>query len=279
MSMNFALIGKGGVGKTFVAAHLSLAMAESGLRTLLVGCDQKHDTHRMLTRQPMSSLMDELRVRGFVHDELPLEAVAVFHSEHLHVMELGASPLLSGSYSTVLDEAFQTFDALDLWNRYDCIVFDVTEERFDGSHMALFRRVERGLLIMDESPESMFITNRMMRAALIGAHEFKTRLKLIGLVNNRSTHPQRFEQFAETTRLFPLLSIPQHPWLATLKPRQENLFTAQNLPPDAKAVREGFVTLSNLVRGVNPSILPLNPLFDEDMWRLAAGMINTPPAN
>ena len=270
MSMNFAIMGKGGVGKTFVAAHLALALAETGLRTLLVGCDQKQDTRRQVTPEPMSCLMDELRVRGFVHDELPLEAVAAEVTEYLHVMELGASPLLSGTYATVLDEAFQTFDALDLWDHYDCILFDVTEERFDGSHTALFRRVERGLLVMDETPESMFITNRMIRASLIGAHELKSRLKLVGLINNRSTHPERFRSFAEATRLFPLLSIPEQPWLAGLKPRHEHLFMQAGLPPEAKAVRDGFITLSSLVRGVNPSILPLNPLFDEDVWRLAA---------
>ncbi|MDH4247461.1 MAG: hypothetical protein OEW39_06570 [Deltaproteobacteria bacterium] len=269
MSMNFAIMGKGGTGKTFIAAHLATALAQTGLRTLLVGCDQKQDARRHLTREPISCLMDELRVRNFVHDELPLEAVVVAVTDHLHVMELGASPLLAGSYANVLEEAFQTFDALDLWKTYECILFDITEERFDGSHTSVFRRVERGLVVMDESAESMFITNRLMRAALIGGHELKTRLKLIGLINNRSSHPERFLHFAETTRLFPLLTIPVLPGVSALKSRHETLFTVETRSPQAEVVRQGFVTLSNLVRGVNPSIFPLNTLFDEDVWRLA----------
>ena len=40
MTRTLAILGKGGVGKTFVAAHVAMSLGYMGLKTLLVGCDQ-----------------------------------------------------------------------------------------------------------------------------------------------------------------------------------------------------------------------------------------------
>ncbi|MFW5636511.1 MAG: AAA family ATPase, partial [Thermodesulfobacteriota bacterium] len=46
--MKIAIYGKGGIGKSTVAANLSAALAESGQRVLQIGCDPKHDSTRLL---------------------------------------------------------------------------------------------------------------------------------------------------------------------------------------------------------------------------------------
>ncbi len=44
--------GKGGVGKSAVAAALSLALAEAGRRTLLLGIDPRENPHEWLGGAP-----------------------------------------------------------------------------------------------------------------------------------------------------------------------------------------------------------------------------------
>ena len=44
-----AIYGKGGIGKSTVAANLSMAFREQGLRVMQVGCDPKRDSTRTLT--------------------------------------------------------------------------------------------------------------------------------------------------------------------------------------------------------------------------------------
>ena len=60
------VFGKGGVGKTTVAASLSILYHQHGSRVLHVGCDPKHDAH--LKHSPdgsVQTVMDEfIRLRG-----------------------------------------------------------------------------------------------------------------------------------------------------------------------------------------------------------------------
>ena len=44
----FALYGKGGIGKSTTSANVALALAESGLKVMLVGCDPKADSTKLL---------------------------------------------------------------------------------------------------------------------------------------------------------------------------------------------------------------------------------------
>jgi len=45
-----AIYGKGGIGKSTIAANLSMALREQGLKVMQVGCDPKRDSTRSLTR-------------------------------------------------------------------------------------------------------------------------------------------------------------------------------------------------------------------------------------
>ena len=48
--MNIIVIyGKGGIGKSTVAANLSVSFAKDGHRVLHIGCDPKRDSCRLLT--------------------------------------------------------------------------------------------------------------------------------------------------------------------------------------------------------------------------------------
>jgi nitrogenase iron protein NifH len=62
MTEQIALYGKGGVGKTTLAANLSAALAEAGKRVMLVGCDLKSDTGTLIHgRSQTITLLDYMR--------------------------------------------------------------------------------------------------------------------------------------------------------------------------------------------------------------------------
>ena len=57
-----AIYGKGGIGKSTVAANLSAALAESGQRVLQIGCDPKHDSTRLLLNgRVVTTVLDYMR--------------------------------------------------------------------------------------------------------------------------------------------------------------------------------------------------------------------------
>lgn len=61
MPRSLAFHGKGGVGKSTVVSHMTVALAQTGRRVLQVGRDPKHDSSRNLIKTfPPFSLMDLL---------------------------------------------------------------------------------------------------------------------------------------------------------------------------------------------------------------------------
>lgn len=268
MSRTTAILGKGGAGKTFVATHVAMSLGYMGVKTLLVGCDLKGDSLRALSSEERPSLMDALQVLRFAYDELSLSDLTAKISDYVDVLELGAPQLLNGHFGNVLDEAFHTFDLHQVWDAYDQIVFDVTEERFDGNITPLLRRVENAIAVTAETQESMFIVNRLVRAVLIASNEMSAPTKLLGVINNRSVNPVTFEDYTEKTRLFPMLTIPDLEELGNLRRFHRTLLTLDREPPHLKPIVDGFVQIADMLR-VDPMVLyQLSPLPDTEIWKL-----------
>ena len=64
--MKLAVCGKGGIGKSTIAAHLSLALSRRGKKVLQIGCDPKHDSTFSLTGFLIPTIIDTLQDRDYV---------------------------------------------------------------------------------------------------------------------------------------------------------------------------------------------------------------------
>jgi nitrogenase subunit NifH len=263
-----AVLGKGGAGKTFVAAHLAMAFGYLGVKTLLVGCDQKQDTVRAVSTERRGSLMEWLESREFDYGRVRPSEVLVSAGEYVDVLELGPSQLLIGHYAAVLDEAFHYFTVHELPSRYGHIIFDVTDERWDAVLVPLFRRVQAAVAVTRESPESLFVINRLLRAVQIGAVEFHHPMSLLGLVNNASHDPLPFERYIARTRAFPLLTISELPELAALRPYHRTLFALKGRGEPLERLVRGFVKVADLLRGDPLNLYTVGSLEDEEIWKL-----------
>ena len=263
------VLGRGRTGKTFITAHLAMAFNYLGAKTLVVGCDQKRDTLRAICEKTAPSLMEALETKDFGYSELDPAEVVVPISEYIDAMELGPSQLLSGHYGAVLDEAFHYFRVHRLLERYRNVVYDVTDERFDGALAPLFRRAKSAIAVTDESVESLFVLNRLFRASLIGGHEFGYPVVILGVVNNRSRDTISFDRYVELTRCFPLLTVPALPELDHLRPFHRTLFALKSLSPELARIQDGFVKIADMLRGDPMNLYPVTPLDDEEIWKLA----------
>ncbi len=269
MSKSTAILGKAGVGKTFLAAHLGMAFGYLGDKTLVVGCDQKRDTMRALSSEVRPSLMEILEANDFAYDRLHLPEITVSVNDYVDVVELGPSQLLVGHYGTVLDEAFHVFESLGVFGLYDRVLYDVSDERFDAPYVSLFRKVEAAVAVTDESAESLFVLNRLLRASLIGSYEYGYPLHIVGVINNRSVHNLSFERYIERSRCFPLLTIADTPELAHLRRFHRTLFTLESRSPALERIMDGILKVAELLRGEPINLNPVSPLEDEEIWALA----------
>lgn len=63
--LQIAFYGKGGIGKSTVAANVSVAFALMGYRVLQIGCDPKGDSTRCLAGRRIPAVMRILKERGY----------------------------------------------------------------------------------------------------------------------------------------------------------------------------------------------------------------------
>ena len=65
--MKIAVYGKGGIGKSTLSCHLSIAFAKRGKRVLQIGCDPKHDSTFPLTGFLIPTIIDTLQEKAAKH--------------------------------------------------------------------------------------------------------------------------------------------------------------------------------------------------------------------
>lgn len=66
--IRIGIYGKGGIGKSTIAANLSVAFSKLGLKVLQIGCDPKSDSTRNVVGGRIPTVLGVLRERGYTQD-------------------------------------------------------------------------------------------------------------------------------------------------------------------------------------------------------------------
>ncbi|MBN2498783.1 MAG: AAA family ATPase [Deltaproteobacteria bacterium] len=181
-----AFYGKGGIGKSTIAAGVSMALARSGKRVLHVGCDPKHDSCLSLlpagTR--CATVIDALHstpagsllARDFVHPG----------KDGIDCVESGGPQSGVGCGGRAVSRMFDLFDQLGLLDqtRYDAVVFDVLGDVVCGGFAAPLRArvAPKVAIVLSEEMMAAYAACMVSRAVL---HYLDNGVCLAGLVVNR----------------------------------------------------------------------------------------------
>ncbi len=126
-----AIYGKGGIGKSTVAANLSMAFRERGLEVMQVGCDPKRDSTRSLTGGRMiptvlETLRDLLRV-GRDQNAIALEDIVFIGDRGILCVESGGPEPGIGCAGRGVLTALQILRDLKAFETYgvDVVIYDI----------------------------------------------------------------------------------------------------------------------------------------------------------
>ena len=126
-----AIYGKGGIGKSTVAANLSMAFRERGLEVMQVGCDPKRDSTRSLTGGRMiptvlETLRDLLRV-GRDQNAIALEDIVFTGDRGILCVESGGPEPGIGCAGRGVLTALQILRDLKAFETYgvDVVIYDI----------------------------------------------------------------------------------------------------------------------------------------------------------
>lgn len=257
-----AIYGKGGIGKSTLAANLSAALALGGSRVLQVGCDPKQDSTRLLLAgRPLTTVLDYLR-RTPPADRR-LGAVMAQGFAEVACVEAGGPEPGVGCAGRGILSAFELLEQLGIHNLgLDLTLYDVLGDVVCGGFAVPLRDAYADQIFIVTSGEFMalYAANNILR----GVRNFEGRGPRVGglFLNRRGLEDEteRVVRFAEAVRLPILMDLPRdgHFMLA----EQQGRTLLQAFPELDLTAR--FRRLAGQIRAGLP-VHPACPLAPEDL--------------
>ena len=188
-----AIYGKGGIGKSTAASHLSYFFAEQGARVLQVGCSPKNDsTHTLMRGEFPIAILDTLREKDFDYDnigphEIVYESPISFDSGgRIYCAESGGPEPGVGCGGKGVIEAIETLEKMDILRKYgiDHVIYDVLGDVVCGGFSLPIRQgyAQETYTVMSGELEAVYQVCNVSKAIV----RFKTRsgAKLGGIIVN-----------------------------------------------------------------------------------------------
>jgi nitrogenase iron protein NifH len=167
-----AIYGKGGIGKSTVAANLSMAFRRQGLRVMQVGCDPKRDSTRTLTGgrlipTVLETYRDELRI-GHDAYAIELEQIVYEGREGILCVESGGPEPGVGCAGRGVLTAMQILRDLKAFGVYslDVVLYDVLGDVVCGGFAQPIRQgyAREIYLVCSGEFMSLYAANNIARA-------------------------------------------------------------------------------------------------------------------
>jgi nitrogenase iron protein len=160
-----AIYGKGGIGKSTIAANISATLASCGLRVLQIGCDPKHDSTRLLLGgRTIKTVLEYLR--DVAEGDRRLDDVVHEGTAGVDCVEVGGPEPGVGCAGRGILSAFTLLEKLGLREHdYDAIVYDVLGDVVCGGFAIPLRKgyAQSVLLVTSEEYMPLYAANNILR--------------------------------------------------------------------------------------------------------------------
>jgi len=187
-----ALYGKGGIGKSTVASHLSYTMAERGLKVLQVGCSPKNDSTNQLLKSFPPTILDVLRTREYEYDEVELDEIITRSpltfggAGGIYCAESGGPEPGVGCGGKGVVEAIETLTRLSVFQALsiDVVIYDILGDVVCGGFSLPIRKgyAQETYVITSGELEALYQVTNVSKA--IRRFDKRAGSKLGGLIVN-----------------------------------------------------------------------------------------------
>ena len=241
-----AFYGKGGIGKSTIAAGVSLALAGQGLRVLHVGCDPKHDSTATLVHDGrIVTVIEQIFSRR--SGQLGPEDLIMPRKHGIACIEAGGPDSGVGCGGRAVSRMFEIFDELGIIDpeRYDAAIFDVLGDVVCGGFAAPLRAGISPKVVIVASEEMMagYAANNISKAVL---HYLHNGVSLAGMVvNMRDNRADRtpIQRLAEALGIRILAEVPRTPKIQQAELMSQSIL---DFAPNTKAA----LTIQELARNL-----------------------------
>ena len=248
-----AIYGKGGIGKSTIAANVSAALAEKGLRVMLVGCDPKRDsTMTLVGGKQLPPLLELLKDKK----KISLDDVVFKGFKDVLCVEVGGPEPGIGCAGRGLILAFRTLKKLGAFEQpLDFIIYDVPGDVVCGGFAIPMREGFAREVYIVTSGEylSLYAANNICK----GVRRINARLG--GIICNSRRVPREkeiVEMFTGAVKTRLVGFVPWDPIVPKCELQGKTVIEGASDSKQAKIYRELAVNILENRELVVPSPLP-----------------------
>lgn len=162
-TVKIAFYGKGGIGKSTIAANVSAALGAAGKRVLHIGCDPKADSARCLTEKKIPTVLEQINRLG---ESLSREDIVFPGAYGVSCVEAGGPQAGSGCAGmgiTAMEEELKRLHILE--ESWDAVIYDVLGDVVCGGFSVPMRRhyVQKVFVVTSADFMSLYAANNIMK--------------------------------------------------------------------------------------------------------------------
>lgn len=162
--IQIAIYGKGGIGKSTIATHLSAAFALQGKKVLHVGCDAKADSTIKMIKQKMPKTVNDIFSSGKNIEDIKVQDFIMKGDYDIDCIEAGGPEPGMGCGGGGITRMFELFESTKLLQKkqYDIVFFDVLGDVVCGGFTAplIAGMVKKVYIVISDKIMSLFLDIR-----------------------------------------------------------------------------------------------------------------------
>ena len=257
-----AFYGKGGIGKSTTSQNTLAAMADNGNRIMIVGCDPKADSTRLiLNTKAQTTILHLAAERGAVED-IELEEVLLNGFKDIKCVESGGPEPGVGCAGRGIITAINFLEEEGAYEDLDFVSYDVLGDVVCGGFAMPIREGKAQEIYIVTSGEmmAMYAANNIARGILKYAHSGGVRLG--GLICNSRNVNREVELIEELADRLGTQMIHFVPRSKQVQEAELRRMTCLQFSPDHAQSKE-YRTLAKKIEENTNLVIPTPITMDE----------------